>query len=191
MVIDISSERRSPSLGIRKLERTSFKGSNLIVGVQGYMQKNPHAMTNDEKRLSSVTAVLKQLDSTVLSEGKVFTTALMAAAAKYADMTSFGQLIEALKRLVADVENGKDPLALKTYWDVYGGIKSGKGRKIRSIIRPAFLEYFRGCKQFEWPKTHASTSSGKQRMRNAQATGHVWCSVAQRRHLTRFRKRNS
>jgi hypothetical protein len=49
MVIDISSERRSPSLGIRKLERTSFKGSNLIVGVQGYMQKNPHAMTNEEK----------------------------------------------------------------------------------------------------------------------------------------------
>jgi acyl-CoA reductase-like NAD-dependent aldehyde dehydrogenase len=96
-------------------------------------------------------AVLDRLDSTVLSEGEVFTTALMAAAAKYADLTSFDQLIAALKRLVADVENGRDPLALKTYWEVYGNIKSGKGRKIRSIICAAFLEYFRGnCKQLEW-----------------------------------------
>jgi len=160
-----------------KLERASFKGSNLIVGVQGYVQKNPHVMTNDEKEsflsdereylepvedmgdvikvLKIITgslhnAVLQRLDSTVLSEGEVFTTALMAAAAKYADMTSFGQLMEALKRLVSDVESGKDPLALKTYWEVYGGIKSGKGRKIRSIICSAFLEYFRGSKQLEW-----------------------------------------
>jgi hypothetical protein len=50
-----------------------------------------------------------------LSEGEVFRTALMAAAAKYADMTSFGQLKEALKRLVGDIEGGKDPLVLKTY----------------------------------------------------------------------------
>jgi len=60
-------------------------------------------------------AVLNRLDSTVLSDGEVFRTALMAAAAKYADMTSFGQLKEALKRLVGDIEGGKDPLVLKTY----------------------------------------------------------------------------
>jgi hypothetical protein len=161
-----------------KLEKARFKGSNLIVGVQGYMQKNPQVMTTEEKEsflsdereylapvedmgdvvkvMKIVTgqlhnAVLARLDSTVLSEGEVFTTALMAAAAQYADLTSFDQLIAALKRLVADVENGRDPLALKTYWEVYGNIKSGKGRKIRSIICAAFLEYFRGnCKQLEW-----------------------------------------
>jgi hypothetical protein len=161
-----------------KLEKARFKGSNLIIGVQGYMQKNPQVMTNDEKEsfladereylapvedmgdvisvMKIVTgplhnAVLNRLESTVLSEGEVFTTALMAAAGKYADMTSFDQLLAALKRLVADVEGGKDPLALDTYWEVYGGIKSGKGRKIRSIICAAFLEYFRGnCKQLEW-----------------------------------------
>jgi len=75
----------------------------------------------------------------------------MAAATKFADMTNFDQLLAALKRLVADVENGKDPLELDTYWEVYGGIKSGKGRKIRSIICTAFLEYSRGnCRQLEW-----------------------------------------
>src|SRR6185437_3424728 len=113
--------------------------SNLIVAVQGYMQKNPQVMTTGEKEsflseegeylspvedMNDVIAVLKivtgQLhkavlnlsDSTVLSEGEVFTTALMAAAAKYADMTSFDQLLPALKRLVSDVEDGRDPLAL-------------------------------------------------------------------------------
>jgi hypothetical protein len=95
--------------------------------------------------------VTGRLDSTVLSEGEVFTTALMAAAGKYADMTSFDQLLAALKRLIADIESGKNPLVLDTYWEVYGGIKSGRGRKIRSIICAAFLEYFRGnCKQLEW-----------------------------------------
>ncbi len=75
----------------------------------------------------------------------------MAAAGKFADMTNFEHLLAALKRLVADVETGKDPLALDTYWAVYGGIKSGKGRKIRSIICAAFLEYFRGnCRKLEW-----------------------------------------
>lgn len=162
-----------------KLERSSFKGSNLIVGVQGYMQKNPQVMTTGEKEsfldeesseylapvedmsdvikvLQVVTgplhkAVLTMADSTVLSEGEVFTTALMAAAGKYADMTSFDQLLAALNRLVTDVEGRKDPLALETYWTVYGGIKSGKGRKIRSIICAAFLEYFRGnSKQLQW-----------------------------------------
>jgi hypothetical protein len=73
------------------------------------------------------------------------------ACRRRADMTSFDQLVVALNRLVADVESGKDPLALGDYWDVYGNIKSGKGRKIRSIICAAFLEYFRGnCKQLEW-----------------------------------------
>jgi len=161
-----------------KLEKASFKGSNLIVGVQGYMQKNPHVMTAGEKEsfladegeylapvedmgdvikvLQIVTgplhkAVLNLQDSTVLSEGEVFTTALMAAAGKFADMTNFDQLLAALKRLVADVETGKDPLDLDTYWSVYGNLKSGKGRKIRSIICAAFLEYFRGnCKQLKW-----------------------------------------
>ena len=75
----------------------------------------------------------------------------MAAGGKFADMTNFEQLLAALKRLVADVESGKDPLALDAYWEVYTGIKSGKGRKIRSIICAAFLEYFRGnCKRMEW-----------------------------------------
>lgn len=161
-----------------KLERSKFKGSNLIVGVQGYMQRNPQVMTTEEKEsfladereylvpvedmgdvidvMKMITgplhnAVLNRLDSPILSEGEVFSTALMAAAAKFADMTSFDQLIAALKRLVADIESGKDPLALKTYWEVYGNLKSGKGRKIRSIICSAFLEYFRGnCKQLEW-----------------------------------------
>lgn len=32
-----------------KLEKASFKGSNLIVAVQGYMQKNPQVMTTEEK----------------------------------------------------------------------------------------------------------------------------------------------
>jgi hypothetical protein len=161
-----------------KMERSTFKGSNLIVGVQGYMQKNPQVITTDEKEaflseereylmpaedmeevidvLQIITgplhnALLNRMDSTILSEGEVFTTALMAAAGKFVDMTNFEQLLAALKRLVADVETGKDPLALDTYWEVYGNIKSGKGRKIRSIICAASLEYFRGnCKQLEW-----------------------------------------
>jgi len=164
-----------------RLEKAMFKGSNLIVAVQGYMQKNPQVMTGGEKEaflseereffedpvedmgevidvLKIVTgplqkAVLERLESTVLSEGEVFTTALMAAAGKYADpeMTSFDQLQAALKRLVADIEGGKDPLDLENYWEVYGNIKSGKGRKIRSIICTSFLEYFRGdCKVLQW-----------------------------------------
>jgi hypothetical protein len=161
-----------------KLDRMTFKGSNLIVGVQGYLQKNPQVMTSEEKEaflgdereylapvedmgevievMKVVTgplqkAVLGRLESTILSEGEVFTTALMAAAAKFADMTSFDQLMAALKRLVAEIESGKNPLALDTYWEVYQGLKSGKGRKIRSIICAAFLEYFRGnCRVLEW-----------------------------------------
>jgi hypothetical protein len=162
-----------------KLDRATFKGSNLIVGVQGYMQMNPQVMTSGEKEeflseereylespaddmnevievLKIITgslqqAVLNRLESTVLSEGEVFTTALMAAAGRYDDMTSFEQLLAAMKRLVSDIESGRDPLALETYWQVYGAIKSGKGRKIRSIICAAFLEYFRGnCKVLEW-----------------------------------------
>lgn len=162
-----------------RLEKSSFKGSNLIVAVQGYMQKNPQVMTGGEKEsflsdereyledpvedMNEVVQVLKivtgplqkavfdKLDSTVLSEGEVFTTALMAAAGRYADMTSFDQLQAALKRLISDIEGGKDPLDLDTYWDVYGAIKSGKGRKIRSIICAAFIEYFRGnCKVLGW-----------------------------------------
>ena len=164
-----------------RLEKSMFKGSNLIVAVQGYMQKNPQVMTGGEKEeflsdereyledpvedmgevievLKIVTgplqkAVLERLDSTVLSEGEVFTTALMAAAGKYADpeMRSFEELQGALKRLVTDIEGGKDPLDLEKYWEVYGGIKSGKGRKIRSIICTSFLEYFRAdCKVLQW-----------------------------------------
>src|SRR6185437_7953486 len=129
---------------------------NLIIGVQGYMQKNPQVMTTEEKEaflsdegeylapvedMNEVIQVMKiitgslhnavqdRLDSTILSEGEVFTTALMAAAGKYADMTSFDQLLAALKRLVGDVESGKDPLALDDYWEVYGDLKSGRGRK--------------------------------------------------------------
>ena len=162
-----------------KPEKSMFKGSNLIVAVQGYIQMDPQVMTGGEKEaflseereyleqpvedmgevigvLKIVTgslqkAVLERLDSTVLSEGEVFTTALMAAAGKFADMTSFEQLVAALNRLVTDIDTGKDPLALQTYWDVYSDIKSGKGRKIRSIICAAFIEYFKGqCKKLEW-----------------------------------------
>jgi hypothetical protein len=161
-----------------RLDRSSFKGSNLIVGVQGYMQKNPQVMTTGEKEaflsdegeylapvedmdeviqvLKIITgplhkALLNRLESTVLSEGEVFSTAVMAAAGKFADMTSFKQLLAALERLVGDIEAGKDPLDLETYWTVYGDLKSGKGRKIRSIICSSFLEYFRGnCKVLEW-----------------------------------------
>lgn len=43
-------------------------------------------------------AVLSRLSSTVLSEGEVFTTALMAATGKYANMTTFEQLLAALKK---------------------------------------------------------------------------------------------
>src|SRR5262249_50794471 len=134
-----------------RLDRATFKGSNLIVGVQGYMQKNPQVMTSEEKEaflgdeheylapvedmdevisvLKIITgplqkAVLERLESTILSEGEVFTTALMAAAGKFVEMTSFEQLMAALKRLVADVEGGKDPLALDTYWEVYQGLKA-------------------------------------------------------------------
>src|SRR4029077_14021589 len=32
-----------------KLEKAMFKGSNLIVAVQGYMQQNPQVMTRGEK----------------------------------------------------------------------------------------------------------------------------------------------
>src|SRR5262249_32883214 len=96
-------------------------------------------------------AVMERLDSTVLSEGEVFTTALMAAAGKYADLTSFDQLLPALNRLVADIEGGKNPLDLDTYAKVYSDLKSGRGRKIRSIICAAFLEYFRGdAKVLQW-----------------------------------------
>jgi hypothetical protein len=96
-------------------------------------------------------AVLARLDSTILSDGEVFTTALMAAAGKYVEMTSFDQLLAALKRLVADIEAGKNPLDLDGYWETYGSIKSGRGRKIRSIICTAFLEYFRGnSKVLKW-----------------------------------------
>jgi hypothetical protein len=162
-----------------KLEKGIFKGSNLIVAVQGYMQRNPQVMTGTEQEsflgeereyleepvedmdevisaLKIITgplqkAVRSRLDSTVLSEGEVFTTALMAACGKFVDMTSFEQLTAALNRLVADVESGKDPLDLDAYWEVYGGIKSGRGRKVRSIICTAFLEYFRGnCKVLQW-----------------------------------------
>jgi hypothetical protein len=41
-------------------------------------------------------------------------------------MTSFDQLQAALKRLVADIEGGKNPLDLEKYWEVYGNIKSGR-----------------------------------------------------------------
>lgn len=162
-----------------KLQKAAFKGSNLIIGVQGYLQKNPQVMTTGEKEnflaeereyleapmqdmgevikvMKIITgplhnAVLKRLDSTILSEGEVFTTALMAAAGKYADLTSFEQLIAALNRLVADVESGRDPLAIDDYLEVYRKLQSGRGRKIRSIICAAFMEYFRGnCKHLEW-----------------------------------------
>lgn len=161
-----------------KMQKAMFKGSNLIVAVQGYIQRNPQVMTSGEKEsflaeeleylapvedMGEVVQVLKtitgplqkavhgKLDSTVLSEGEVFTTALMAAAGKYVEMKNFEALEVDLKRLISDIEGGKDPLDLETYWEVYGGIKSGKGRKIRSIISAAFLEYFRGnCKKLEW-----------------------------------------
>jgi hypothetical protein len=161
-----------------KLDRRAFKGSDLIVAVQGYLEKNPQVITTDEKEaflsdereylapvedmaelieaLKLVTgplhkALLIHHESTVLSEGEVFTTALMAAAGKYVEMTDFPSLVVALRRLVSDIEADKDPLDLDTYTNVYRSLKSGKGRKIRSIICASFLEYFRGnCKVLGW-----------------------------------------
>lgn len=161
-----------------RLEKTKFKGSNLIIALQGYMQQNPQVTTTEEKEnflgeegeylapvedmskvidvLKIVTGplheiVLKRLESKILSEGEVFTTALMAAAGKYADMTSFDSLVAALNRLIDDIKAGKDPLVLDIYWEVYGGLKSGRGRKMRAVICTAFLEYFRGnSRQLGW-----------------------------------------
>ncbi len=174
----VKEQEKAPD---NKLAKAKFKGSNLVVAMQGYLQRDPQVMTTEEKEaflsdereylgpvedmgevirvMQLVTgplhnAILNRLESTILSEGEVFMTALMAAAGKYADMTSFDQLYVALKRLVTDVETGKDPLALDAYGEVYRGLKSGRGRKIRSIICAAFLEYFRGdCKQLTWAST--------------------------------------
>jgi len=145
------------------------------------LQKDPQVMTTEEKEaflseereylgpvedmnevikvMQFVTgplhnAIRDRLESTILSEGEVFMTALMAAAGKYADMTNSKRLSAALEQLVADIETGKDPLALDAYGEVYRSLKSGRGRKIRSIICAAFLEYFRGdCKQLTWAST--------------------------------------
>jgi len=164
-----------------RLEKQKFKGSNLIVSVQGYMSKDPHVKTSGEKEaflgdereflsepqdMDEVIAVLKlvtgplhnailaELESPIMSDGEVFLTALMAAAGKYAEMTSQKQMIAALENLVERVESGADPLDLDTYWDVYQQLKSGKGRKIRSIICSAFLEFFRGnSKLLMWEET--------------------------------------
>jgi hypothetical protein len=161
-----------------RMEKAKFKGSNLIVAVQGYLQRNPQVTTSDEKEaflgdevdylqemedmdevvevLKVVTgrlheAVLNKLGSPILSDGELFTTALMAAAAKYAQLTSFKQLMAALDRLATEIEGGKDVLVLDKYQQVYSGIKSGRGRKMRSTIHTAFLDYFRGnCKKMEW-----------------------------------------
>lgn len=174
----VKEQEKAPD---NKLAKARFKGSNLVVAMQGYLQKDQQVMTADEKEaflsdereylgpvedmgevikvMKIVTgplhnAILNRSESTILSEGEVFMTALMAAAGKYADMTSFDQLLAALKRLVADAEAGKDPLALDAYGEVYRDLKSGRGRKIRSIICAAFLEYFRGdCKQLTWAST--------------------------------------
>jgi hypothetical protein len=167
-----------------KLPKTVFKGANLIVALQAFLQRDPQVkvateieefLDNDSKFLAPpkedmkqvievlrlVTgplhkAVLAQSDNPVLSEGEVFTTALMAAAGEYAEQTSFGQLQEALKRLIADVTTGRDPLRLDVYTTVYGAITSGRGRKIRIIIRSAFLEYFMGtAKRLRWEEVSA------------------------------------
>ncbi len=154
-----------------QLDKQSFKGSNLIVGVQGYMSKDPHVKTSGEKEaflgeereflsepqdMDEVIQVLKfvtgrlhqamvgELESPILSDGEVFITALMAAAGKFVEMTSHKQLTASLENLTEKIEAGADPIDLETYWDIYQGLKSGKGRKIRSIICSAFLEFFRG-----------------------------------------------
>lgn len=174
----VKEQEKAPD---NKLAKAKFKGSNLVIAMQGYLQRDPQVMTTEEKEaflseereylgpvedmgevikvMKLITgplhnAILNQSESTILSEGEVFMTALMAASGKYAAMTSFDQLHAALKRLVADVETGKDPLALNDYGEVYRNLKSGRGRKIRSIICAAFLEYFRGdCKQLTWAST--------------------------------------
>jgi hypothetical protein len=64
--------------------------------------------------------VLNLQESTILSEGEVFTTALMAASGKFADMTNFEQLLAALKRLVSDVESGKGPVGSRY---ILGGLR--------------------------------------------------------------------
>ncbi len=87
-------------------------------------------------------ALLNRMDSTILSEGEVFTTALMAAAGKFVDMTNFEQLLAALKRL-----SWPAPKLAETRWPRHGKgestaiIKSGIIHgKIRSIICAASLD---------------------------------------------------
>jgi len=162
-----------------KLPKSAFKGANLIVALQAYLQRDPQVkvateieefLDHDSKFLAPPkedmaavievlqmvtgplhTAVVAYHDSPIFSDGEVFTTAMMAAAGEYAESTSFGQLQEALKRLIADVTNGRDPLRLNAYSEMYSGITSGRGRKIRAIIRTAFLEYFMGtAKRLRW-----------------------------------------
>lgn len=180
----ISLVREQEKATDHKLPKTVFKGANLIVALQGYLQRDPQVkvateieefLDSDSKFLAPpkedmkqvidilrlVTgplhdAVLAQHNNPVLSEGEVFTTALMAAAGEYAEQTSFGQLQEALKRLIADVASGRDPLRLDAYAEVYGDLTSGRGRKIRIIIRSAFLEYFMGtAKRLRWEEVAA------------------------------------
>ena len=70
------------------------------------------------------------------------------------------QLIAAMERLIEDIESGRDPIDLETYWDVYQELKSGKGRKIRSIICSSFLEFFRGnSKVLAWEENAQVYSS--------------------------------
>jgi hypothetical protein len=85
------------------------------------------AVDSEDRHWAAPEGRAHRLSSAILSEGEVFTMALMAAAGKFADMTSFDQLRVALKRLISDIENGKDPLDLDVYWEAYGGLKSGKG----------------------------------------------------------------
>ena len=97
-------------------------------------------------------AIVERLDSTVLSDGEVFTTALMAGAGKYADpeMTSFDQLRRRTQAL-GDDRKGKDPLDLDTIGRSTAASNPARaGKSVRSFAQ-SFSEYFRGnCKVLQW-----------------------------------------
>lgn len=119
---------------------TTGEKENFLAEEREYLEAPMQDMGEVIKVMKIITgplhnAVLKRLDSTILSEGEVFTTALMAAAGKYADLTSFEQLIAALNRLVADVESGRDPLAIDDYLEVYRKLQSGRGHNSVNHMR--------------------------------------------------------
>jgi hypothetical protein len=74
-----------------KLEKAMFKGSNLIIAVQGYMQKNPQVMTTGEKEsfLSEEGEYLSPVEdmNDVIAALKIVTGPLHKAVLSLSDST--------------------------------------------------------------------------------------------------------